>query len=126
MALRTPIKRVVGLGSARSGVGHWWLQRLTAVAMVPLAIWFCFSVATLAGADYEQVRVWVGRPFVAGLLIVLIGTVYLHAQLGLQVVVEDYVHARRVQLPLLIAVKFLAILLAVVGVLAVLRTALGG
>jgi len=126
MALRTPIKRAVGLGTAKAGVKHWWLQRLTAIAMVPLVIWFAFAVASLAGADYAQVQAWIARPLVAGLLVLLIGTLYFHAQLGLQVVIEDYVHAKAAQLALLIAIKFVAILLAVVGVLAVLRIALGG
>lgn len=126
MALRTPIKRAVGLGAAKAGVKHWWMQRLTAVAMVPLVIWFAFAVASLAGADYAHVQAWIARPLVAGLLVLLIGTLFFHAQLGLQVVIEDYVHAKAAQLALLIAIKFVAILLAVVGILAVLRIALGG
>ena len=126
MSLRSPIKRVKGLGSAKSGVHHWWMQRLTAVAMVPLVLWFSFSVASLAGADYASVHAWVSQPLTTGLLVLLLGALIFHGQLGLQVVIEDYVHARSVQLAAVVAVKLLAILLAVVGILAVLRVALGG
>ena len=126
MALRTPIKRARGLGSAKDGVGHWWLQRVTAVALIPLVIWFAFGLASNAGADYEAVRAWIGSPMTAGLFILLIGTLYFHAQLGLQVIIEDYVHGKAAQLASLLAVKFLAAVLALTGILAILRIAFGG
>ncbi|MCP1675914.1 succinate dehydrogenase / fumarate reductase membrane anchor subunit [Natronocella acetinitrilica] len=126
MPLRTPIKRARGLGSAKDGVGHWWLQRVTAVALIPLVMWLSFGLASNVGGDYAAVREWVGSPFTAGLFILLIGTMYFHAQLGLQVVIEDYIHGKLAQLASLIAVKFLAAVLALTGILAVLRIAFGG
>ncbi len=126
MDLRTPIKNARGLGSAKNGVTHWWLQRVTAVALVPLVIWFAFSLASNAGGNHAEVTAWIASPLTAGLFILLIGTVFFHAQLGLQVVIEDYVHGKVAQLACLLAVKFLAFILAVTGILAVLRIALGG
>jgi succinate dehydrogenase / fumarate reductase, membrane anchor subunit len=126
MAYRTPVKRAVGLGSAKDGVHHWWMQRVTAIALVPLVLWFTFSMAVYAGADFETVRAWIATPMVAVLLIALIVTALFHAQLGLQVVLEDYVQPHGLQLACVIAVKFLAVLLILVGVLSVLRIALGG
>ncbi len=126
MAFRTPIKIARGLGSAKDGVHHWWIQRVTAVALIPLTIWFAFSIASYAGADYATVRAWIGSPLPAVLLILLIAMTFHHAQLGMQVVIEDYVSAKGVQLAALLLVKFLAALLALVGIFAVLRIAFGG
>ncbi len=126
MNLRTPIKTARGLGSAKDGVHHWWMQRLTAIALVPLVLWFVFCVASLSGGDYETVRAWVSQPFTTVMLVLLIAVVFYHAQLGLQVVIEDYISAKAPQLTALIVVKFLAVLMAVIGIVAVLRIAFGG
>lgn len=126
MDFRTPLKRAMGLGSAKEGVNHWWIQRLTGIALAPLSIWFAFSAAVHGGADYETVRAWIGSPVISLLLIVLIATTCQHMHLGLQVVIEDYADAKGLQIAGIILVKFIAILLALAGIFAVLRIALGG
>lgn len=122
--LRHPLKVTRGLGSSQSGVGHWWLQRVTAAALVPLAIWFVILVLDLLHADYLTARATVARPWNALLLIAFVLTAFRHAVLGLQVVVEDYVHTRWKEVGLLLSIKFLAALGALASVLAVLRIAL--
>lgn len=123
---QTPLKQVRGLGSAQDGTGHWWAQRLTAIALIPLCIWFAWFCVNLAGADYVQVRGAVAAPLNSVLLIALLWALFYHAQLGLQVVIEDYIHQRTVEITLLIAIKFLAIALPLAASIAVLRIALGG
>ncbi len=119
MSLRSPLGQVRGLGSAKEGVSHWWAQRLTALALIPLCLWFVASVVALAGADHAAVRDWVDSPVVAGLLILLIVATFYHAFLGLQVVIEDYVHSEGVKLMTLLLVKGASLVLGTVGVLAV-------
>ena len=121
---RNPMKVARGLGSAQSGVDHWWVQRLTAAALVLLGIWFVVTVLCLLHADYATARAAVAQPWNAVLLIAFVLTMFWHAVLGLQVVVEDYVHVRWKEVVLLVAIKFLAVLGALAGVLAVLRIAL--
>ena len=125
MAFKTPLKTVRGLGSAKDGTHHWWAQRLTALALVPLTIWFVASVAALAGADHAAFLQWVSSPLVTMLLILLLVATFHHAQLGLQVVVEDYVHNEGAKITLLIAIKGLSVILAVASIVAVLRISLG-
>lgn len=125
-SMRTPMARVRGLGAAKEGVHHWWMQRLTAIALVPLTLWFVVSVAGLAGMDHAAAAAWIGSPPVAVLLVLLVAATFWHAQLGVQVVVEDYVHNEAVKLTVLIAIKFAAIGLAVACIFAVLRLAFGG
>ena len=125
-SMRTPLARVRGLGSAKEGVHHWWAQRLTAIALVPLALWFVVSVAGMAGMGHEEAKDWVGSPAVTVLLVLLVAATFWHAQLGVQVVIEDYVHGEGCKLAALIAVKFAAVLLAVATIVAVLRLAFGG
>ena len=126
MNFRTPVKDARGLGSSKEGVHHWWVQRVSAVALVPLVLWFAFSLAVNAGSGYEGAREWVGSPVTAGAAILLIATVFYHAQLGLQVVIEDYVDNRVLEVGAIVAVKFLAAVLALTGILAVLSIAFGG
>lgn len=123
MSLRSPIGRVLGRGSAKSGVSHWWVQRLTAVALVPLTVWFAFAVVHLPTSDYEAVRAWVASGINPVLLLLLIGALAWHSALGVQVVLEDYVHAKGLKLAALLASTLLHALLAVAGVYAVLRIA---
>ena len=89
MSLRSPIGRALGRGSAKSGVSHWWVQRLTAVALVPLTVWFAFAVVHLPTSDYEAVRAWVASGINPVLLLQLIGALAWHSALGVQVVLED-------------------------------------
>ena len=122
---RTPLGRVRGLGAAKEGVQHWWVQRLTAVALVPLSLWFVASVIRLAGAEHEAVSAWLAAPLPLGLMIVLVVAAFWHAQLGLQVVIEDYVHAEGAKLVLLVLVKFASVALGLAAVLALLFNSFG-
>jgi succinate dehydrogenase / fumarate reductase, membrane anchor subunit len=123
--LRNPLKRARGLGAAQFGVGHWWTQRVTAAALIVLALWFLTLVLGLLHADYATARAAVAKPWNAVLLIAFVITVFWHAVLGLQVVIEDYVHTRWKEIVLLVAIKFIAVLSVLAGTLAVLRIALG-
>jgi len=120
MSLQSHLARVRGLGSAKSGTAHWWSQRLTAIALVPLIVWFVASLIGMAGADYYTVHAWIGSPVVAGLLIFLVVATFYHAYLGLQVVIEDYVHNEACKIAGLLLVKATCLVLAMTGVLSVL------
>jgi succinate dehydrogenase / fumarate reductase membrane anchor subunit len=117
MSMRSPLGRVRGLGSAREGVGHWWAQRMTSLALVPLALWFVAALVGLTGADYATARDWIATPVPAALLVLLIVATFYHGALGLQVIIEDYVHHEGAKLSLL---------LGLTGVLAVLTVLFGG
>ena len=123
--LRTPLARARGLGSAREGVHHWWAQRLTAIALIPLVVWFAISLVMMSGADYGAVRAWIGSPVVMVLLILTIAIGLHHGQLGLQVVIEDYMHGDGSKLALIVAVRFIAVLFGLAAVVAVLRIGFG-
>ncbi|MGC1547160.1 MAG: succinate dehydrogenase, hydrophobic membrane anchor protein [Rhodanobacter sp.] len=122
--LQNPLKRARGLGSAQSGVGHWWTQRVTAAALVLLGLWFVITVLCLMHADYATAHAAVAKPWNAILLIAFVITVFWHATLGLQVVIEDYVHTRWKEVATMVLIKFLAVLGTLASVLAVLRIAL--
>lgn len=124
--LRTPLARARGLGSARDGLNHWWAQRLTAIALIPLVVWFAISLVMLSGADYDIARAWIGSPLVMVLLILTIGIGLHHGQLGIQVVIEDYVHGDGWKLALIVAVRFIAVIFGLAAVVAILRIGLGG
>jgi succinate dehydrogenase / fumarate reductase, membrane anchor subunit len=123
--LRNPLKRARGLGSAQSGVGHWWTQRVTATALVFLSIWFVVTVLGALHADYATARAIVAKPWNALLLVAFVLAMCWHAVLGLQVVIEDYVHTRWKEVALLVLVKFIAVLGTLATLMAVLRVALG-
>ena len=123
--LRTPLAHVRGLGASKEGVHHWWMQRVTALALVPLLLWFVASLVTTATADYATAVAWARSPVVSVLLLALIAAVFYHAQLGLQVIIEDYVHVEWVKVTSIVALYFLHIGLALASALAVLRLALG-
>src|SRR5512147_1791179 len=106
MSFRTPIGRARGLGSAKDGTAHWWAQRLTALALVPLVLWFVISILRLVGAGRAAVVDWLDSPVSAGLMILLIIATFHHAQLGVQVVIEDYVHNEAAKIASIILVKF--------------------
>ena len=123
--MRSPLGRALGLGSAKEGVEHWWLQRITAAALVPLSVWFVIAIIRLVGADVETVRDWVSTPIPAILLVLLLIATFWHAALGLQVVIEDYVHTPLTKLGLVIVVRLGCFAFAVAGIFAVLSMALG-
>jgi len=123
---RTPLARARGLGSAKDGVGHWWAQRLTAIALIPLVVWFAISLVMLSGADYTVVRAWIGSPLVMMLLGLTIAVGLHHAQLGMQVVIEDYVGGNGWKLALIVIVKFIAVLFGLGAIVAILRIGFGG
>lgn len=123
--LRNPLARARGLGSAKEGVSHWMLQRVTALGLIFLTVWFVVTVLGLLHADYATARATIAKPWNAVLLIALVVTMFRHAVLGLQVVIEDYVHTRWLEVASLVLIKFIAVLAALSGVLAVLRIALG-
>jgi len=123
--MRSPLGRAVGLGSAKEGVEHWWAQRLTAIALVPLSLWFVSAIIGIAGADLETMQNWVGLPLPAILLVLLLIATFYHLSLGLQVVIEDYVHTDLAKLGLIIIVRLLSFGFAVAGVFAVVSIALG-
>ena len=124
-SLRTPLKIARRLGSSKSGVHHWWLQRVTAIALIPLSIWFLFLMGDLVHASYPMVLAAIAQPAHAIFLIVLGVCLFWHGALGLQVIIEDYVHTRWLELTLQIALRFGAILGALACVLAVLAIWLG-
>ena len=115
MDMRTPLGKVRGLGSAKSGVHHFWMQRLTAVALIPLVIWFAVSLVMLSGADYGMARSWLSSPFVMVLLILTICIGLYHGQLGMQVVIEDYVGDKGTRTVAIVAAVVLVSLVPVVG-----------
>lgn len=124
--MRSPLGRAIGLGSAKEGVDHWWLQRLTAIALVPLTLWFVIAVIGLVGADRPVFIEWVRQPVSAVLLILLLIATFYHSALGLQVVIEDYVANETARFTLLIVMKLASIVLAALGIFAVLKLALAG
>jgi succinate dehydrogenase / fumarate reductase membrane anchor subunit len=125
MSLRTPLGRVLGMGAAKEGVQHWWLQRLTSIALVPLATWFLVSLLALPAFDQATVRLWLSQGWTALLLCLLVLVASWHSQLGVRVVIEDYVHGAGSRTLLLVLVTFLHVFIAAAGLFAVLRVALG-
>jgi succinate dehydrogenase / fumarate reductase membrane anchor subunit len=123
--MRTTLGRVRGLGSAKEGVHHWWAQRLTALALIPLAVWFTASVISLAGAPYPAVAAFLGSPLNGTLMIGLLIATFYHASLGLQVVIEDYVHDEALKIAGIVTVKFGLLLLGLASTLGVLKLILG-
>lgn len=123
MSLRSPIGRVLGLGSAKEGVSHWWAQRVTAVALLLLTLWFVSALLRLNDFGYTAVTTWVDAPVNAVLLCLLIGTAAYHSMLGVQVVVEDYVTNKGLKTVTMLLLNFIHIALAALGVFSVLRMA---
>jgi succinate dehydrogenase / fumarate reductase, membrane anchor subunit len=124
MSLRSPLSRARGLGSAKEGVHHFWVQRLSAVALVPLALWFVFSIAQLRHTDYAGMHHWVSAPSVAVTLALFIGAALYHSALGVQVVIEDYVAHEGAKITLLVLQKFMHAVVAASAIFAVLKIAL--
>ncbi len=126
MNLRSPRSKAVGLGSAKHGFSHWWWQRVTAIALVPLVLWFVYSILCLMGGGYSEATAWLSSPINATLMLVFVLAMLFHAQTGLQVVIEDYIHVKWLNLTLILFVKFSAVVLAVLATISVLKVALGG
>jgi succinate dehydrogenase / fumarate reductase membrane anchor subunit len=126
MSLQNPIGRVRGLGSAKSGSEHWWAQRVTAVALVPLTLWFIYSALALAGADYAVARAWLATPLNAILMVLLVIATCHHVQLGLQVIVEDYIHGEATKVATLVVIKLGCVSLAVAAIFSVFKVSFGG
>ncbi len=125
MSMQSPLARVRGLGSAKEGVHHWWAQRLTAIALVPLSIWFIYSLTAITGAKYALVISWLGQPLNAVLMLLFLFSLYYHAALGVQVVIEDYIDSEWQKITCLILVKFLVWIAGLSAAISVLKIYLG-
>jgi succinate dehydrogenase / fumarate reductase, membrane anchor subunit len=124
--MRSPLGRARGLGSAREGVEPWCMQRVTAVALIPLTLWLVASLIALTGSDYNAFIAWLKLPFVAILMVLLLIALFHHIALGLRVVVEDYVHSDRAKIPTVVAIRFACFALVVAGIFATVRIAFDG
>ena len=124
MDLRTPLARVLGHGSAKDGVEHWWWQRLTAVALAPLSIWFVVSLLGLLGKDHLAAVRWLSSPLNATFMILFVVALFHHAQLGLQVVIEDYIESEGRRMFYLVLMKFTSVLLTLLAVVSILQIAI--
>ena len=122
--LSTPLSKVKGLGSAKEGTTHFWHQRLTALILIPLVLWFGFSIAAMP-VDHATLTGWIAHPAVTIALILLILATFYHSQLGLQIVIEDYVSTHSIRIVSIILVNFLCLIFAIIGVVAVLKITLG-
>ena len=125
MSLRSPVGRVLGLGSAKDGTGHWWAQRVSAVALIPLTLWFLLSLLALPTLDYATVRAWLSVPLSGLLAVLLVAVLSYHSYLGTTVVIEDYVHAAGSKILSLLLLKFLYVLVGGAGIFAILHVAFG-
>jgi succinate dehydrogenase / fumarate reductase membrane anchor subunit len=124
MSLRTPRARAEGLGSAKSGVSHFWYQRLTAIILVPLMIWFVYVVVRFTGAELSDVRHFFSNPLNASLMLIFVLAGLYHMTLGVQVIIEDYIHRESTKLALFVLNQFAGLALAVICTIAILRLAL--
>ena len=125
MSLMTPLNRVLGLGTAKGAAEHWWLQRMTAVALLPLGLWLAYGLLTLGGFDYASVVAWVREPVTSILLILLVVAVGYHSALGVQVVIEDYVTGKGSRAATLMVSTLAHVGLTIAAVFAVLKIAFG-
>jgi succinate dehydrogenase / fumarate reductase membrane anchor subunit len=124
--MRSPLSRAWGLGSAREGAEHWWIQRVTAAALIPLTLWFVASLIALTSSDYNTFITWLRAPFAAILMVLLLFALFHHMALGLQVLVEDYVHSDLAKIPAVVAIRLVCVALAVAGIFATLRIVFDG
>ena len=126
MSYKTDMSRVVGLGSAKEGVGHWWSQRVTAIALVPLALLFIFPLAAVMGHEWEEVRALYANPFNAVVAVLFLAVAFHHLAQGIQVVIEDYVHAKAWRTALLLGNSMFCFAFGLAGIFAVLKIAFTG
>ena len=120
MNLRTPLAMARGLGSAKEGSHHWWHQRVTALALVPLSLWFIYSLISMVGEDYVTVVHWLRLPYVSVLLLLFIVSLFYHAVLGIQVVIEDYIESEWQKITCILLVKFITAIGTLASVLSIL------
>ena len=125
MSLRTPLGKVRGLGSAKSGTEHWWMQRVTAVVNIPLTVIFLIVVISLMGADHATVAARLGHPIIAILMLAFILSITWHMRLGMQVIIEDYVHGEGVKIACLLGNTFFTAGIAIASIYAVLKLGFG-
>ena len=125
MSLRSPLGRAMGLGSAKSGLGHWWAQRVSAVALIPLTLWFVFSLLLLPNVEQETARAWLQFPLSGFLAIALVAVLAYHSYLGAVVIVEDYVHTEALKIFGRVCLQFLHVLAGGAGIFAILHIAFG-
>ncbi|MDP4796320.1 MAG: succinate dehydrogenase, hydrophobic membrane anchor protein [Rhodospirillales bacterium] len=125
MEFRSQLGRVRGLGASHGGVHHFWVQRISGIALVPLVIWFVLAASTAVSADLATFKAWVGAHYNPALLILLILTMFHHAMLGLQVIIEDYIHGEAAKLTTLIVTKFAVYLIGACAIFAVIRLTFG-
>lgn len=124
-SLRNPLKDARGLGAAKEGTSHFIAQRLTAIALAPLSVWFLVVVYGLVGGGYAEARSFLAQPFNAVLMAAFVIALFHHARLGLDVVIEDYIHQRGLEMALKITVKFVSALAVIASLLSIVRIALG-
>jgi succinate dehydrogenase / fumarate reductase membrane anchor subunit len=124
MSLRSPLGKVRGLGSAKNGTHHWWMQKVTAVALIPLTIWFVSSVVHMTQEDYVVVVNWMNSPVVAILMLLFVVTGMYHLKLGLQVIVEDYIHNDFWKMTFQMMITFGCIAVGTTAVFSILKIAL--
>ncbi|MDP3294024.1 succinate dehydrogenase, hydrophobic membrane anchor protein [Nevskia ramosa] len=125
MSLRSPLSQARGLGSAKDGVGHWWMQRMTAIALIPLSLWFVFSLVRFPLLDHATMVAWIHAPLVAVALVLFFLAMFYHAALGVQVVIEDYVGNEGVKLVSIVVTKFALFAFGAAAIFAVLKIAFG-
>ncbi len=125
MSLRSPLGRVLGLGSAKDGTGHWWAQRVSSVALVPLTLWFFYSLLVLPDLEYSTVKAWLALPISSFLAVLSVTVLTHHSYLGTTVVVEDYVHGAGLKVATLMGLRFLYVLFGGASIFAILRVAFG-
>lgn len=126
MSLQSDLGRVKGLGGSKSGTSHWWAQRVTALALIPLTLWFIYSTMKFIGMDLFAFRSWLNEPGSVLLLSLFLIALFYHMHLGLQVVIEDYVHSEKNKIFLLLINKFAAAILAISSLVAIIQIAYGG
>lgn len=124
MSIRTPLGFVRGLGSAQDGTHHWWMQRVTSVALVPLVLWFVISLLSVSRVDYAAFQHWMSHPVNAGLMVALLAAMFYHANLGMQVIYEDYVRPESKKFIAVLATQFVLFVLGAISIVAVLKIAL--
>jgi len=125
MKLRSPLAKVRGLGSAKEGTHHWWAQRLSAIALIPLSFWFIYSLVSMTTLDYMAAIGWLQTPMTSTLLILFVFALFYHAQLGMQVVIEDYVGNEILKITSIILLKFIMVFAGLAGIVAILKVFLG-
>ena len=123
--MRSPLGRARGLGSAKEGLHHWWVQRLTSLALIPLTLWFVASIVSLAGTGFTDFVAWIGNPVNATIMVVFLAVTFHHAQLGIQVVLEDYVSSHGTRVASIIIVKLVCYGLAALAIVSTLIVTFG-